>query len=260
MAIGDSYKYLSKNRLSYIITAIFGTLDLHTHIRLKPVLNFLRDYMKNKFYYNILEVGCGSGINAFELSKIKDNFDYVGFDINSESIKIAKNLSKKLGLEGKLKFYCADVTSYDFKNLGFFDIVLMIDFIEHIENPENILKKLKDRIKGGSIFIVSVPTPNYPKWFGKVFHNSIGHLRDGYTFLELKQLFQGIGYKLVTYRYSTGLIPSIGCAIYYRNIFKNKYLNFVKSLLLYPFKYLDFEFLNSDKFSSSLFAVFQVKE
>ncbi len=258
MPVGDTYKHIAKNKINYLITNFLGTLDLHSHIRLKPVVKFL----KNNMFDNckVLELGCGDGINAFEIYKLGEKFRYVGFDLDERSINIARHLAEKLGINGKVDFYNIDITDYIFDNFkDKFDVILLIDFIEHIQNPKDALFRIKSLMKEGTLILVSVPTYNYPKVFGKKFHLKIGHLRDGFTLDELTNLFSALNSKLVYHEYNTGLIPSIGCGIYYRAMFKNKYLNLIKSLILYPFSFLDFKFLNSERFSSSLFAVFKFK-
>lgn len=260
MPIGSCYKYVTKNRIVYFITSVLGTLDLHTHIRLKPVLKFLKNHMKESMSYKLMEVGCGSGVNAFEIAKISkaDSFDYIGFDLNKGGIDVANKIAKKLNIDNRVKFVCADATKYNFKYEDHsFDIILFIDFLEHVRNPNNILKSLRQKLKNDGVFLVSVPTHRYQRDFGKAFHEKVGHIIDGFTLQDLKNLFKQIEAEIVYHEYNTGLISNYGCALYYRILSKNKYVNLFKVLLLYPFKFLDLH--NDDKFSCTLFAVFKFK-
>ena len=254
MTIGTYYKYLTSTKISYFIVSILGVLDLHSHIRLKPIIKFLENYMKDDMHYDILEIGSGGGMNAFEISKIKEKFDFVGFDLHKDAIALSNRLAKELNLDYKIKFICVDATKYDFKNENNkFDFVLLTDFLEHIGNPREFLKKIKPRLKDDAVFIVSVPTYNYPKVFGKAFHENIGHVRKGFNLEELEELFKEIGVKIIHHSYNTGLFSNVGCAIYYRIQLNNKFLDTLKCILLYPFQFLDF--FNSRKLSSSLFVV-----
>ena len=258
MPIGDYFKYLSRTPFGYFLNSVFGTLDLHSHIRLKPVKRFLTGNMDSNVYYRVIEIGCGVGLNMFEIAKIRKRFEYVGFDLDKNSINLANELLKKINFSEKIKFICADVTKYDFGHEDcFFDIVLLLDILEHVENPVEILKNLRQKITKDAVFIVSVPTPNYPKVFGRTFHEKIGHLRDGFTKIELENLFRQVNGKLIYYTYNTGVFSSLGCAIYYRILSNNSYLNMLNGIALSPFRFLDI--YNSEKLSCSLFAVFRIQ-
>lgn len=89
-----------------LVHKIFGTIDIHTHTRLRPLLKFIK---KNRNLFEnatILEPGCGSGINLFETFYINNSIRAVGIDIDCYSIKLAESLSKNLGISKYLKFYC----------------------------------------------------------------------------------------------------------------------------------------------------------
>ena len=95
MSLGDYFHVVSKNKIGKFIYTLFGILDSHTHIRLKPVVKFFKEYFCNFNFttpIKILELGCGSGVNAFEIYKLsnkKENeFKYIGIDLSSEAIKI----------------------------------------------------------------------------------------------------------------------------------------------------------------------------
>ncbi len=135
--------------------------------------------------------------------------------------------------------------------------------IEHIQNPEELLANCISHLKHDAIVIVSVPTPLYPKFFGRKFHYSIGHLRDGYTIEELDELFNSCGFDRLNFGYNTGFPANIGCWLYYNKPnLKNKYLKFLKHLiLLIFFKFFDVlgvsDIFNGPNLSCTLFAVYK---
>ena len=55
MPIGDSFKYLQKGPLRYLTTFI-GTPDIHSHIRIKPLIKYFKENFK-KSNVRIVEVG-----------------------------------------------------------------------------------------------------------------------------------------------------------------------------------------------------------
>ncbi|HIH64450.1 MAG: hypothetical protein PWP32_1661 [Methanothermobacter sp.] len=253
MPIGDSYKYLYDKKVIEKLISIMGTPDLHSHIRIKPLINFFKKNFKGDV--KILEIGCGNGINAFELLKYNEKLFYHGFDLNPDAISQARLLANLIGCEDRLKFYCDDAQRVNFDSLNIkFDLVLLMDILEHLQDPEKFLKNMDHLIKDDTLIAVSVPTPRYKKVFGENFHESIGHLRDGYTLRQLSKLFKGIDCELNTYSYNTGHFSDMGCYLYYRFFPSNRYLNLFKILLLYPFRFLDI--YNSESISCSIFAVF----
>ncbi len=264
MKIGDYYYYISENWIVKIIIKLLGTIDLHSHIRLKPVINFLQHYLskKSRKSIKILELGCGTGVCAFELNKIsqkgKFNFDYTGIDVSSNLISISQKILKSVNVyNNRIKFICDDAINYLTTNNNFkVDIILLVDIIEHINEPERLLNLSNNLLNKDGIILVSVPTPLYPKYFGAKFHKEMGHLVDGYSLNSIVEMFNDINCVMIFYNYNTGFIGKYGCYLYYK-IFntRKRVLQIIKWLLLMPFKYLDL--INNSKISCSLFAVFR---
>lgn len=263
MAIGNFYSVNYKNKAVRKIIQLLGTLDLHTHIRLKPLIKFFKNYFQAHSFtkIRILELGCGEGINAFEIYKLSQEnniyLDYTGIDCSHRAIKNANNtLSSFKNIKGKFYFRQEDAQDFLEKNSNLtFDIILLIDIIEHIKNPQILIKTSKNYLDKNGFFIVSTPTPLYPKIFGVKFHNKIGHLVDGFSITQLDKLFNEFKFYRVAHQYNTGLFANFGCWLYYNKLnFKNKYFNFLKKLILYPFRFLDF--YNNPQVSCSHFAVY----
>lgn len=264
MPIGDSCSITAKNIASRIFLKFLGTPDLHTHIRLRPMITFFRKYIPGRAVktMEVFEVGCGNGVNAFELAKIakKYNMDlrYAGIDMDREVIEKAETAAKLLDKERALKFYCADALSVLEKNEGSDkDAILLIDILEHLNDVKKMADIAYSLLKREGLLVISVPTRIYPKVFGRRFHERIGHMVDGYSLEELDGIFSTyLGCRRVAFSYNTGLLSNIGCWLFY-NIFDsaNKYLYFLKGLLLYPSIFLDI--YNSSVVSCTLFAVYR---
>jgi SAM-dependent methyltransferase len=248
MVVGNYYSYKIKNPLMRKFYSFIGA-DLHSHIRIKPLINYFKELKQVDI--KILEIGCGNGINAFEVLKYQKKIEYWGFDLNCESITNARDVSAFLGCQEQTHFYCEDATDTEFELDEKFDFVFLMDFLEHIQRPDEFLKKISHLMKTSTVFIVSVPTNNYKKIFGEEFHNNVGHVKNGYTLEEINALFQGIGFKITDFSYNTGLLSRMGCFLYYRVNIENKYLNAIKDIILAPFRFLDF--YNSEKVSCSIF-------
>ncbi|MCX7697955.1 MAG: class I SAM-dependent methyltransferase [Candidatus Goldbacteria bacterium] len=257
MPIGDDFRFLyKKDKLKYLFFYLFGIYyDLHSKIRLKPLYNFLKNYLLKNKKYRILELGCGNVINAFEINKIINNFEYDGFDLNCENIEQAKKLIEIKNLNKKIRLFNKDINKYNFKNTKKYDMVLLIDILEHLKNPEFILKKISEIIKKDSIILVSVPTYNYKRFFGEKFHKLVGHVREGFSLNELNNLFSLFKYDLIYYQFNTGIISRELCSFFYKYDFKNSAINTLKRLLLQFSDLVDF--INNEKVSCSLFAVYK---
>jgi SAM-dependent methyltransferase len=96
---------------------------------------------------NVLDIACGTGHLADFY-----NGQYHGIDISSVAIDYAKKL-RRLSAE----FSCIDAVN--FLPFGFrkFDTVVFAEFLEHIENDENIFFALKKMLKPNGRIVVSVP-------------------------------------------------------------------------------------------------------
>ena len=254
--IGNDIRHCSDKRLDYVYYSILGG-ELHTKIRLNPLVKFLASEKRLQKNPKILELGCGFGINAFEISKISRDFEYDGFDLSEDAIAQGKKVIQKKSLQKNIRLFCADATKCDFLNEKKYDLVLLIDFLEHVVNPTEILSELKKLTHIETVFLVSVPTKNYKKYFGEDFHRKVGHVHDGYSLADLSGLFATIGYESTFHEYSTGFPANYLCSLYYKHNFSNRYLNLLKNSLLGRLSALDF--LNDEKRRCSLFSVDQSK-
>lgn len=93
-----------------------------------------------------LDIGCGYGGVSSEL--IKKGFKVAGIEINKDAIKILK--------EKGFEVYQKDI-SKPLKLAEKFDIVMMLDVLEHVFDPYSLLKEAKKATKRGGYIIVTVP-------------------------------------------------------------------------------------------------------
>jgi 2-polyprenyl-3-methyl-5-hydroxy-6-metoxy-1,4-benzoquinol methylase len=111
----------------------------------------LMDYHKF-FVHNVtsndrvLDVGCGNGDVAFDVAGVAEKV--VGIDIEQKNIETAKKRHQKPNLE----FIAGDATEHEFEEK--FDVVILSNVLEHIENRTEFLQKLQ---KVAPKFLVRVP-------------------------------------------------------------------------------------------------------
>lgn len=103
------------------------------------LINFCKQYAGKR----ILDFGCATGDYCLELGRL--GFECVGVEINEEYVKIAQ----KKGVEAYVVR-----ESLPFGNNSF-DTVIMFELLEHVQNPDEILKEAK-RISKRNI-LITVP-------------------------------------------------------------------------------------------------------
>ncbi|MDR3453492.1 MAG: class I SAM-dependent methyltransferase [Rhodoferax sp.] len=108
-----------------------------------------------KFSKRVLEVGCGSG-QTLEMLKSKS------FCEETVGIELFKDAANE-ALSRVDKVYCLDVEKTQLpENIGKFDLILLLDVLEHLVDPWSFLKRLKDEcLEGGGKIIISLPNARH---------------------------------------------------------------------------------------------------
>jgi len=102
---------------------------------------------KNKIIpASICDVGCGSGTCLAELYKYFPTAKFVGFDISPAVKKFWKSY-KNLDI----KFFNADFLESDNTT---FEVVILLDVIEHLADPHNFLSRISRR---GKYYVFHIP-------------------------------------------------------------------------------------------------------
>jgi ubiquinone/menaquinone biosynthesis C-methylase UbiE len=102
---------------------------------------------------SVLEAGCGEGFVLRQISQTKGIKRLVGVDINSKVLKTAKKAVPSA------RYQKMDITNLKFPASSF-DLVLALEILEHLKNPEDGLREVKKVTKKWAILSV----PNEP-WF-----------------------------------------------------------------------------------------------
>jgi SAM-dependent methyltransferase len=254
MPVGSEINCNGRDPIRRAVAMLLGTPDLHSHIRVSPMIKHLPPLLPSG-PARIIECGCGNGMNLFELAKINKNIATEGYDLNEGAIASANRVKREFFLDRSLAFHCADATQLA-DAPGSCDCVLLIDILEHIDDDRALAAWATNSLKDGGLLCVSVPTPRYKQIFGEEFHNAVGHVREGYNASELKAILPDL--ELVGLWFNTGLISQIGCWFYYRygRKLQFKVIGVVVALVCKVlFAWADFP--NGPKLSCSLFAIFR---
>ena len=121
-------------------------------IRIKYILEALNK--KNLNNIKILDVGCGGGLVSEGLSKI--GATVTGIDFIKENIKIAKMHAKKNNL--KINYFVKDFEKE--KITSKYDVIIILEVLEHLSNWEEFLKKIKLSLKKNGVLIISTINRN----------------------------------------------------------------------------------------------------
>jgi 2-polyprenyl-3-methyl-5-hydroxy-6-metoxy-1,4-benzoquinol methylase len=183
---------------------------------------------KNSLLPNsIVEVGCGfGGILANIQSKLSNINSYVGYDVSGHAIENAKLKQEN----HKIKFINKDILKEDV----FFDLLLCIDVVEHIENPYEFLRELKDKSNFKIFHFPLDMNALAVARSGRMLEvkNTVGHI-NYYTKDLALEILKDCGYEVIDSFYTTGSIKS-----------KNKS---TKNAIIKPIRRLGY-FLNKDLF------------
>jgi cyclopropane fatty-acyl-phospholipid synthase-like methyltransferase len=143
----------------------------------------------------ICEVGCGAGSILTNLEQDFPDAELMGYEISPYAYSKAKARETE-----RTKFYLGDVTKAEKTD---FDITLIIDVIEHVEDYINFLKDLKDV---GTYKVLHIPLDLSVQSVFRIspimgLRESVGHLH--YFFKESAlATVKDCGYTIVDYRYT----------------------------------------------------------
>ncbi len=105
----------------------------------------VRDYIRPKPGDRILEIGCGPGTIVPYLPEC----EYVGFDASAEYIAQARQKFSQA------KFVCERVSQYTLAERDYFDMVLALGILHHLDDPEalQLFQIARDALKPGGRLI-----------------------------------------------------------------------------------------------------------
>ncbi len=135
----DNYIY---NRISKY--AIILENGIHPKHRLMKYHDFFLNNIGSDDI--VLDVGCGNGSVAYDIAKKAKSV--IGIDIDESKIRDAK----KNFLLDNIEYICGDIISWPFEQK--FDVVILSNVLEHLENRVEFLNKIKGL---GKRFLIRVP-------------------------------------------------------------------------------------------------------
>ena len=162
----------------------------------------------------ICEVGCGAGEVLKQLQqKMDPSCSFWGYEISPQALELCKTRANE-----RLHFKLADIR---YEEVAFFDLMLIMDVIEHLEDYFSFLRDIKSKSRYKIIHLpldLSVQSLLRPNGLLDV-RRAYGHLHYFTKNIALA-MFKDVGYEVLDYFYAP---RSIGLAN-----------NIVKKLLVPP--------------------------
>jgi 2-polyprenyl-3-methyl-5-hydroxy-6-metoxy-1,4-benzoquinol methylase len=154
----------------------------------------------------VLEIGCSTGY--FSQLLMQKGYRVFGIERDPEAVSVAQ----AKGLE----VACANVEDANLSLPGSFDVILLMDVLEHLQHPDDLLLRLKRYLNQDGRLLVT--GPNVAFWgvrknllMGRWDYADVGildrtHLRF-YTHSTWRALLEGAGYKITYFAPSEYMIP-----------------------------------------------------
>jgi len=162
--------------------------------RQKIVMDIIKQRIHPVRGANVLDFGCGTGAVLTELAK-----DYHAYGTDTSSLAI--EFCHQRGLANS---YCCTLETFPHPEMKF-ELVTMLDVIEHIDDDSGTLRQALQFIRPGGHLLVTVPAYQF-LWSN---HDDLNHHKRRYTRPRLKRVIEQSGFtvEMISY-YNTFLFPT----------------------------------------------------
>ncbi|KTD60703.1 class I SAM-dependent methyltransferase [Legionella shakespearei] len=181
--VADSVYYNEEYMSQYMHGVLISLFFWPNHLKLYRF--FCTTLPKNKTG-DYLEIGPGHGY-FFKAAVEQSNYQrFFGIDLSETSIQQTKNLLDITHPEqSNIHLYCSDFFAYPFQEQSF-DAIVMGEVLEHVENPQDFLKKIALLAKKDAYIFVTTC----------LFAPIIDHIYEFHDLGEIETLFLECGLKI----------------------------------------------------------------
>lgn len=110
----------------------------------------------NRKLANVLNLGTGEGDYDHMISSSVEKL--VSCDINPKDVNFAQQLNKDIV---NIDYRVEDALNLSFKNDSF-DLIISVDVMEHVGDPEQMIKEIGRVLKSNGLVFLTYPQLNYP--------------------------------------------------------------------------------------------------
>jgi SAM-dependent methyltransferase len=160
--------------------------------------HLIRNFVKLPEKSRILEAGCGYGGN---LALLRQFGELDAFEFEDSARAFATTLSNRPVAHG----YLPDKAGFDGEH---FDLIAMLDVLEHIEQDTASLQALHERLKVGGSILLTVPA--VPWLWSK--HDEIHHHKRRYSKASLEKALTDAGFAIDSIGYFNSLLFPVAVA------------------------------------------------
>jgi SAM-dependent methyltransferase len=205
-----------------------GGIEPHSHVRWAAIRPQLQRLARRGPVGRLLEIGAGGGELTLGVAALLRPAAFSSFDYEA-----TPTLARAVAA-----CFRASATHLPIASRSQ-DAVAMCDVLEHIPDDGRALGEIARVLRPGGWLLLSVPTPEYPKWFGRAFHASVGHVRDGYTLGALRGLLQRHRLRVIAARHHTGLPFLAFARLYYGWLRFHRVASALARCLVFPLSLVD---------------------
>jgi SAM-dependent methyltransferase len=178
-------------------------------------LRYLLDDLSS-VHGSVLDVGCGGGSVAKAVKRERPDLEVFGCDLSESALKIAG--ASPDGVDFRL----ATAERLPFDD-GTFDLVWIFDVLEHVEDPERVLREVARVLKPGGRFHIVLPLEGQPRtlyrlvgcgtrWTAKVRHG--GHIQI-FSAARFREMAAACGLPVVRTRWSYHVLLQVLDVVYF---------------------------------------------
>ena len=132
----------------------------------------------------ILDVGCGAGL----LFDVLEPFGYVeGVESDGRAVEHSGRWRTRIHVGNLDTFRCDRA----------FDLILLLDVLEHVDRPEQLLRRAAELLAPDGRILATVPAFDW-LW---TLHDDLNHHLKRYTASEMRALMKGAGFTVIETRY-----------------------------------------------------------
>ncbi|MFH1781058.1 MAG: class I SAM-dependent methyltransferase [Patescibacteria group bacterium] len=161
---------------------------------------------------SLLDIGCAEGLFIKEAAR--KGLRASGIDINPELIKIAR---QTYGLETAS---CLNLEDLE----GKFDMITMIDVLEHLHNPGEYINQMKKNLNKNGFVFVGLPNPGCHPQFLPIDGDLPPHHLTWWSKKSLFYLFQSNDYEVLEYQ--TQKVDPKDMAVWFDHLLGSRFKGF----------------------------------